>query len=291
MPGTCYDFSVLTLFRAFHPGTPLATPPSMKRVALLLPVLLAACAEQPAVPDTPTPPLATDTFLEGLKADFPVTLSPIADGVWVHTTNYRLPGQAAIASNGLAVVDDGAVTLVDGAWGELATVALLEAVREEAGLPVTRMIVTTHGAGRTQGVDAAERAGVEVFTHPDTPRLAAEAGLPVPNTSVAALAEPQSRTRVGRVEVAYPGPNGAPDGLIAYLPEAGILYGGSAIRGAGSETLGLTQGADLAAWRESLAWIKQTYPETKTVVPGRGKGANLSLVDATAALIDAQDEG
>ncbi|MGB3455251.1 MAG: subclass B1 metallo-beta-lactamase, partial [Litorimonas sp.] len=228
-----------------------------------------------------------DTFLDGLKADYPVTLSPIGEGVWVHTTNYRLPGQSPISTNGLVVVDGEAVTLVDGAWGELATVALIEAAREETGLPVTRMIVTHHHADRTQGVDAAEREGIEIFTHPDTPGLAARAGWPVPNTSVAALAEQGARTRVGRVEIAYPGHGHAPDNLVAYIPEAGLLYGGCMVRGAGVETLGNVLDADLPVWRESLLWTKQTYPDTKTVVPGHGKGANLSLLDATVALIDA----
>ena len=46
--------------------------------------------------------------------------------------------------------------------------------------------------------------------------------------------------------------------------------------------------ADLEKWRESLLWTKATYPQTITVVPGHGKGANLSLLDATIALIDAE---
>lgn len=269
----------------------------MKRVFLSLPLLLAACSQPPVIdiptetaaePSTETAVEATDSFLEGLKADYPVTLSPIAEGVWVHTTNYRLPGQPPISTNGLVVEDGISVTLVDGAWGELATVALIEAVREETGKPITRMIVTHHHADRTQGVDAAEREGIEVFTHPDTPRLAAIAGWPTPNTSVAALAEPQSRTRVGKVEVAFPGHGHAPDNLVVYLPDDGILYPGCAVRGAEVETLGNTSDADLESWKEALLWTKATYPETKTVVPGHGKGANLSLVDATIALIDAE---
>jgi len=31
--------------------------------------------------------------------------------------------------------------------------------------------------------------------------------------------------------------------------------------------------------------MKATYPDAKLVVPGHGKGANLSLLDATYALI------
>lgn len=251
---------------------------------------LVACNNAPTDPsedavDT-NPAQAADTFLTTLQADYPVTLSPLGDGVWVHTTNYRLPGQSPIPVNGLVVVDGDAVTLIDGAWGELATVSLLEKVRAETGKPVTKMIVTHHHADRTQGVDAAEREGIEVFTHPSTPMLAALAGWPAPNTSVAALEAPQSRIRVGRIEVAFPGHGHAQDNLVAYLPDEKILYAGCAVRGAGVETLGNVNDADLPLWRDSLRWTKATYPETLIVVPGHGKGANLSLIDATIALID-----
>jgi len=57
--------------------------------------------------------------------------------------------------------------------GELATVALLEAVKTEVGKPVTKMVVTHHHADKVSGVDAAERTGIEVFAHPDTPALKA----------------------------------------------------------------------------------------------------------------------
>lgn len=256
----------------------------MKR-RLLLPILfIAACSPT----ETPLQAPAADTFRAALQADYPVTLSPIADGVWVHTTHYRIPNQPLIASNGLAVVDGQSVTLVDGAWGELATIALIDAVEAETGLEVTRMVVTHHHADRTQGVDAAEREGIEIFTHPDTPGLAARAGWPVPDTSVAGLAEPGSRGRVGRIEIAYPGPGHAPDNIVAYLPDESILYAGCAVRGAGVGTLGNVEDANLSQWRESLQWLKVTYPDTQTVVPGHGKGSGLSLIDGTVALIDAE---
>ena len=110
----------------------------------------------------------------------------------------------------------------------------------------------------------------------------------MPNTTVAGLKNPKSRTKVGSIEVAYPGHGHAQENLVVYIPSAEILYGGCAVRGAGVKTLGNTDDADLEKWSESLQWVKATYPNTKTVVPGHGKGANLSLIDATLALISAE---
>ena len=229
-----------------------------------------------------------DSFLASLKADYPVSFAKIADGVWVHTTNYKLPGQAPISSNGLVVIDGDDVVLVDGAWGELATVALLDAIKTETGKPVTKMVITHYHSDRVSGVDAAEREGIEIYTHPDTPTLAARNGFPVPNTSVAALKTPKSRARIGNLEVTFPGPAHTPDNLVVYVPEAGVLYGGCLIRGGETKTLGNIEDADLTAWPETLRFIKAVYKDAKTVVPGHGKGGDISLPDHTLKLLAAK---
>lgn len=254
--------------------------------------LLIACGGETNAPSNTA---AQDSFLEKVQADYPVSLAKIADNVWVHTSNYLIPGQQPIPVNGVIIVDGDDVILADAAWGELATVSLLETIKKEIGKPVTKLIVTHHHADRVMGVDAAERENIQVFTHPDTPALAASRGWPVPNTSVSALREAKSRTKVGSVEVAYPGHGHASDNLVVYIPSANILYAGCTVRGAESKTLGNTSDADLKVWAESLAWVKATYPETKIVVPGHGKGADLTLIDKTVGMlaqrVNSQNEG
>lgn len=255
-------------------------------VGLLCGVALSAC--QAGTTPKADSAAAQDSFLSGLQADYPVSFANIADGVWVHTTNYTLPGQAPISSNGLVVLDGEDVILVDGAWGELATVALLEAIKTEVGKPVTKMVITHHHPDKIAGVDAAERTGIAVFTHADTPTLAARSGFAVPNTSVAALDAPRSRSKIGRVELAFPGPAHAPDNLVVYISDAGVLYTGCAMRGADVSTLGNIEDADLKAWPGSLAWTKATYKDAKIVVPGHGKGGDLSLIDKTLKMLAAR---
>ena len=230
----------------------------------------------------------TDSFLASLKTDYPVSFAKIADTVWVHTTNYTLPGQSPISSNGLVVVDGDDVVLVDGAWGELATTALLDAIKTEVGKPVTKMVITHHHPDKISGVDAAERLGIQVYTHPDTPGLAARSGFAVPNTSVAALKEPRSRTKIGKLEVAYPGAAHAPDNLVVYIDDAKVLYTGCAMRGADAGTLGNIEDADLAAWPQTLSWVKSVYKDAKIVVPGHGKGGDITAIDHTLKLLAAK---
>jgi len=107
----------------------------------------------------------------------------------------------------------------------------------------------------------------------------------VPNRSVRALKTPKSRTKVGPVEVAFPGHGHAEDNLVVYVPSAKVLFGGCTIRSVGTKSLGNIIDADLKTWGPALAWVKATYPEIKTVVPGHGQGANITLIDGTIGLI------
>ncbi len=247
-------------------------------VAIAATLALSSCNQAAETPVTPSK----------LSQNFPIALQKIADGVWVHTSNYTVPGRKPIPSNGLIVQDGDELIMVDTAWGEMATKSLLEKVKEDIGKPVTKLIITHHHLDKLAGVDVMEFEGAKVFTHPLTPIKAVNSGYPVPNTSVAALKEPKSRTKVGSVEIAYPGAAHAEENLVVYIPSQKILYGGCAIKGAESKSMGNLSDADIKAWPTSLNWVKATYPDTKTVVPGHGKGADLSLIDKTLSMIAAK---
>jgi len=223
-----------------------------------------------------------------LSKNYPIALQKIADGVWVHTSNYTVPGRKPIPSNGLIVEDGDTLIMVDTAWGEKATESLLERIKLDIGKPVKKLIITHHHLDKIAGVDVMEFEGVEVFTHPLTPVKAVNAGYPIPNTSVAALKDAKSRTKVGTVEIAYPGAAHAEENLVVYIPSQKILYGGCAIKGAETNSMGNLSDADIKAWPATLNWVKATYPETQTVVPGHGKGSDLHLIDKTLAMIAAK---
>ena len=233
---------------------------------------------------------AAETAIEPseLSKNYPIALQKIAEGVWVHTSNYIVPGRKPIPSNGLIVEDGDSLIMVDTAWGEMATQSLLEKIKADIGKPVTKLVITHHHLDKMAGVDVMEFEGAKVFTHPLTPIKAVNAGYPVPNTSVSALKDAKSRTKVGTVEVAYPGAAHAEENLVVYIPSQKILYGGGAIKGAEANSLGDINDADIKAWPASLNWVKATYREAQTVVPGHGKGADLTLIDKTLAMIAAK---
>ncbi len=215
----------------------------------------------------------------------PIEIEALADGVWLHRSYHTLADGTRIPSNGLIVRDGDELTLVDTAWGEPATVALLEEAGARIGLPVTRAVVTHAHEDRVAGVRLLQDRGIAVYAHPLTQQRAAKLGLPVPDRTLAALAAPGATQPLGRLEIVFPGPGHAPDNLMVWLAEERILFGGCAVRAADAKTAGNIADADLAAWPETLRRVAERYAAAQLVVPGHGDPGGMRLLSHSAALV------
>jgi metallo-beta-lactamase class B VIM len=212
-----------------------------------------------------------------------LVLRELAPGVWLHTTWRDYQG-ARVPSNGLVIADRDGFLLVDSAWGDAETEALVEGIERELGGPIRLMLATHHHEDRLSGGEYLHRRGIRVVAHPLTVRLAAgEGGLPDP---LPALEEAGSSTRLGPVEVFYPGPGHAADNVVAWVPKARILFGGCLVRPAESPSLGNTEDADLDHWADAVARVQTRYARARVVVPGHGPPAGHDALEHTCGLAE-----
>ncbi len=214
-----------------------------------------------------------------------ILLRELMPGVWLHTSFYSYPSGAQYPSNGLLVRDGESLTLIDTAWGELATQRLLEKIDADTGLPVARALVT-HAHGGLAGTDVLKAHGIPVYAHPRTVGLAAEMGLPVPDRKLSGLGQEGSMAALGKLQVYYPGPAHATDNLMVWMPEQQLLYGGCAVREMAARSIGNTAPGDIRSWREVMEETGTRYGAARLVVPGHGKPGGVGLLSHTAALIN-----
>lgn len=220
-----------------------------------------------------------------------IELRDLRPGVWVHTSYYTYPGGGRLPSNGLVVRDGDGLLLVDTAWGELLTLALLEQIESKIGLPVHHAIVTHSHYDRGAGTDVLEARGVEVYAHPLARRRMLGQGMPVPDDTLAGLDTPGAAVRLGPVEAFYPGPGHSPGNLMVWVPSERTLFAGCAARDAGSDSLGGIADADLQAWPEALRRARSRYAEADVVVPGHGEEGGVALLDHTLGLFEQTEKG
>lgn len=205
----------------------------------------------------------------------------IAEGVWIHTTWKPYQG-TRIQSNGMIVVDDGEIVLIDTAWGVEETRALLAWMDEAIGLPIRTAVATHFHDDRLEGGGVLAERGVRMVAHPMTVSLA---------TAFATKPEPLAALETGRsyslggVELYYPGPGHTSDNIVAWVRGSGLLFGGCLIRPGDATGLGNTNDADVSQWPRSVLRLLDRYSDARTVIPSHGPAGDRGLLDHTLSLL------
>lgn len=226
----------------------------------------------------------------GARAETPVpgpSLEPLAKGVWMHKSWATL-SFGPYFSHGLVVADGDDVLLVDTAWNDPDTTALLALIEAEVGLRPTAAVVTHAHDDKMGGVGALVAAGVPTFALDLTNEDAPARGLtPAQN----ALASDEREWRLpgapGGVVVFYPGPGHTRDNLVVGYPPAGVLFGGCMIRPLGPKTAGNVADADLSHWADAVRAAANRFPEALVVVPSHGAPGGRALLDHTISIVEA----
>ena len=211
-----------------------------------------------------------------------VTLTAIADGVWVHTTWKTLTAIGPVSSNGLLACDGGDGLLVDTAWNDVQTARLLD-LAAGRGCPVRALVVTHAHEDRMGGLAEVLRRGIATYASRET---VARAGGVIWRPT---LVDSPDAVHAGSVsaEVFFPGPAHTPDNVVVWLPGPRVLFGGCMVRGSDGETLGNVADADVAAWPASVGRVIARYGDAVRVVPGHGAPGGVELLEHTLTLAEA----
>jgi glyoxylase-like metal-dependent hydrolase (beta-lactamase superfamily II) len=211
----------------------------------------------------------------------PVSLSPIAANVYVHTS-WGTVSAGTCPANGLLVCEPGAGLLVDTPWTNAQTDRLLSIARQR-GCPVRALIVTHSHDDRMGGIDTVLRRGIATYATRATVALAGR------DRWSPGIIDSPGLVRVGdaAVEVFFPGEAHTADNVVVWLGASRVLFGGCMIRAAAGDTLGNTADGNVAAYAESVRRVIERYGEAERVVPGHGDPGGRELLAHTLSLAEA----
>ena len=213
----------------------------------------------------------------------PVTLRPLTSHVWEHTSWGTYQGEPVPANGAVVLTPDGLV-LIDTAWGEAPTEALLRRIQADIGRPVIAAVITHAHEDRIGGAAVLARHGIPFFAQAETVRLARLAHRPAPTVLAGAETHP---VRFHGIEIFYPGPGHTRDNIVAWIPGDAVLVGGCIVKSAASQTLGNTEDADVPAWPRSIRRLQARYATVRIVIPGHGAIGDTALLAHTLALLTA----
>lgn|GEM_PF-242431 len=224
------------------------------------------------------------SWADGMPEEGSVRIRPLTNGVWLHVSSHTFEDGSRYTSNGLIVRDRGHLVLVDSAWGDDATATLLDEIEAAIGLKVTMAVATHSHEDRAAGAKVMKVRGIRFYASRATRHLMTTRGKTPPEYELDLKDEPGATTKLGPLEIMYPGTAHTADNLVVWLKRQKLLFGGCAVREATAQNLGYFKEGDPAGWGPAMALVQDHYGSATIVVPGHGKVGDAGLLDHTAAL-------
>jgi metallo-beta-lactamase class B len=207
----------------------------------------------------------------------PIMVTHLTGNVYVHTSYGLLDDGSTYPANGLYIVTDAGIIMIDTPWGETPTLQLLVTLKARYNKPVLYCISTHFHADRTGGVDVLKKRGIKTYSSKLTLQLAKQKGQHQPEFTFANDTTFTSGNFT--VQTFYPGAGHTQDNIVVWLPSVKVLFGGCFVKSMESTDIGNLSDADLAAWPQSLANVEHKFKNIKYVIPGHlsWKGDTLML--------------
>ena len=202
----------------------------------------------------------------GQIKSFKITTSHLVDNVYVHVS-YGLPdGKNVYPSNGLYIVTNAGIVLIDTPWGEDQTKQLLDLLQKQYHKKILYCISTHFHADRTCGVDVLKKHGIKTYSTALTKQLAKEKGDKQPEFTF----QGDTIFREGNltVQTYYPGAGHTVDNIVVWLPQSKVLFGGCFVKSFDAKDLGNLEDANVKQWPLSIGRAEKCFPEAKYVIPG-----------------------
>lgn len=215
--------------------------------------------------------LIPNCMADSIRVSDHLYLIELTKQVYIHTQN---------DNNGMVYVNNGKAMIVSTPENDEETNHLIDYIRKVLQAEIIGCIIDRWHPDAMGGLNAVKKAGIPSYAYEQTVKIARERKLPVPEIGF----DPLMEFRVGRGKLIahFLGEAHTRDGIVVWLPEEKILFGGNEIRSKG--WYGNIGDANLQEWSHTIARVKELYGDAAIVIPGHGTCGGADLLDYTINL-------
>jgi metallo-beta-lactamase class B len=184
---------------------------------------------------------------------------------YIYTTYQQIDGQP-FPANGLYLVTDEGVVMIDSPWDQAQIQPLLDSIQKRHGKKLLLCIATHYHSDRTGGFDYLKLKGIRTYSSKQTLKLCRKHN----ERQAQFTFEKDTVFNIGgyKIRTFYPGRGHTKDNIVVWFENDKILYGGCFIKSTQSTGLGNLADADLHAWPKSVRQTIDAFPNPAYVIPG-----------------------
>lgn len=211
-----------------------------------------------------------------------LVISHLSGDFYVFTT-YRVFQEMPFPSNGLYLVTDSGVILIDTPWDTTRFQPLLDSIQARHHKKVILCLATHSHEDRTGGLAYYRQQGIRTYATRQTDEICRERQ----EKRAEFLLNRDTVFTAGRYrfETYYGGAGHTPDNIVVWFPQERLLYGGCLIKSTEAGDLGNLADADTQAWPATLKKIRKKFRKPRYIIPGhQGWTSNRSLEHTLALL-------
>ncbi|PSL48373.1 metallo-beta-lactamase class B [Chitinophaga niastensis] len=227
--------------------------------------------------------LILSSTLFAQDSTFRISTTHLTGNFYVYTS-YGKYANTIFPANGLYVVTDSGIVIIDTPWSEAQTQQLIDTLTQQYHQKIVLAIATHFHDDRTIGLDVFKKNGIKTYTSKLTADLCKAGGYKQPEFTF----DKDTTFTVGklRIQTYYPGEGHTKDNLLIWFPKDQILYGGCFIKSLEAKTIGFTGDSNLAQWPASLHNVATRFKHTRYIIPGhQGWQGNAEMITHTLELL------
>ena len=205
-------------------------------------------------------------------------VSHLTGDFYVFTTYSFYKGNK-IPANGMYLVTDQGVVLVDSPWDTTQFQPLLESIRLRHKKEVVMCIATHFHEDRTGGLEYYRQKGIKTYTTRKTDELSKKGG----KKRAEFLIDKDTLFTIGQYsfKTYFPGHGHAPDNIVIWFEKERVLYGGCLIKSTSDDNLGNLSDASVTDYPLTLINVQKKCREPKYIIPGHGEWASVKSLGHT----------
>ena len=208
----------------------------------------------------------------------------LSANVWLHIS-YQDYGGVPFPANGLFIVQDDGIVIVDTPWGDASARALVEWFSKQFKVPLKALFASHFHNDSLSGLALFNSMQVPVYVNPKTWTLVAEEKRSY-LTQIEGLKMANSEVVLEGISAFYPGAAHTTDNTTYYFSKDKVLFGYCAVRSPYFRGRGNVKDSDVMAWPASIQNALVKYGKEMVVVPGHGKPGDSSLLTHTISLFE-----